>query len=120
MRKLIFLIFFVAVASVTGNLFAQTENIDTSVFKKIRTAEMTNSHVPWIAHYITDVSGSRLTNSPGFFRAGKWAVETMKSWGLVNAALEPWGEYGRGWEDEEFSISMKAPYQGYITGYPLP
>jgi carboxypeptidase Q len=120
MRKLTFLLVFCLSISVTANLFAQTENIDTTVFRKIRTAEMSNSHVPWIAHYITDVSGSRLTNSPGFFRAGKWAVETMKNWGLVNASLEPWGEYGRGWEDEEFTISMKAPYLGYITGYPLP
>lgn len=104
----------------SGSLFAQQEMADTAVFRRIRNAEMSNSHIPWIAHYITDVSGSRLTNSPGYFRAGKWAIETMKKWGLTNAALEPWGEYGRGWDVENFNISMKAPYQGYVLGYPLP
>ncbi|MBS1526113.1 MAG: hypothetical protein JST19_10720, partial [Bacteroidetes bacterium] len=103
-----------------GISYAQQENIDTAAFRKIRNAEMSNSHIPWIAHYLTDVSGPRLTNSPGYFRAANWAVQTMKSWGLVNAKLEPWGEYGRGWETEEFSIWMKTPYIQSIIGYPIP
>lgn len=103
-----------------GHLYAQQETVDTAAFRKIRNAEMSNSHIPWIAHNLTDVSGSRLTNSPGFFRAGNWAVSTMKSWGMVNAALEPWGNYGRGWEAEEFSISMTSPYRQSIIGYAVP
>ena len=115
-RKIILPLFLCAV----NQLFAQQETIDTAAFRRIRNAEMSSSHIPEIAFNLTDASGSRLTNSPGFFRAGKWAVETMKKWGLVNAALEPWGEYGRGWQAEEFSISMKAPYTGSIIGYPAP
>ncbi len=101
-------------------IYAQQENIDTAAFRKIRNAEMSSSQIPVIAHYLTDVAGSRLTNSPGYTRAGKWAIESMKKWGLVKAGFEPWGEYGRGWEQEEFNISMKVPYQGYVVGYPLP
>jgi carboxypeptidase Q len=104
----------------SSSLYAQHETIDTAAFSRIRNAEMSNSNIPWIAHYITDVSGSRLTNSPGFFRAGNWAVSTMKSWGMANATLEPWGDYGRGWEAEEFSISMTSPYLQSIIGYALP
>jgi len=104
----------------SGYLYAQQDVLDTAAFRKIRNAEMSNSHIPWIAHYITDVSGSRLTNSPGFFRAGKWSVETMKRWGMANATLEPWGDYGRGWEVQEFSISMAAPYGQSIIGYAVP
>lgn len=104
----------------TGSIYAQQERVDTSVFRMIRNGEMTNSHIPWIAHYITDVSGPRLTNSPGFFRAGNWAVETMKKWGMVNAALEPWGEYGRGWDVQEFKVSMTAPYLQSVVGYAIP
>jgi len=104
----------------SGSLYAQQENVDTSAFRQIRNAEMSNSHIPWIAHYLTDVSGSRLTNSPGFFRAGNWAVSTMKSWGMANATLEPWGDYGRGWESQEFSISMTTPYLQSIIGYAVP
>lgn len=100
-------------------LLAQ-EAVDTAAFHKIRNAEMSNSHIPWIAHYLTDVAGPRLTNSPGYFRAGKWAVSTMKDWGMTNAALEPWGEYGRGWDVEQFSISMTAPYLQSVIGYAIP
>lgn len=81
---------------------------------------MSNSHITWIAHYLTDVAGPRLTNSPGYFRAGKWAVSTMKTWGLTNANLEPWGEYGRGWDVEQFSISMTSPYLQSVIGYAVP
>ena len=120
MNKLKFLNIIVLLTAFAGQVFSQDENIDTAAFRKIRNAEMSDSHIPQIAFNITDASGSRLTNSPGFFRAGKWAVETMKKWGLVNAALEPWGEYGRGWEVEDFSIALKSPYPGYIIGYPVP
>jgi len=114
-----FFLFLLILLCFLGSAFAQ-ENVDTAAFRKIRNAEMSNSHIPWIAHNITDVSGSRLTNSPGYFRAGKWAIETMKSWGMTNAALEPWGDYGRGWEADQFSISMTAPYSQAIIGYAVP
>ncbi len=104
----------------SAQLLAQNENPDTAVFRRIREAELSSSQIPRIAHYLTDVSGSRLTNSPGFTRAGTWAIETMKSWGLQNAGFEAWGEYGRGWEPEYFNISMKVPYSAYVIGYPLP
>lgn len=100
-------------------LLAQ-EPVDTAAFRMIRNAEMTDSHIPDIAFHITDASGSRLTNSPGYFRAANWAIAEMKRWGMVNTKLEPWGEYGRGWEMEDFHIAMKTPYPGYIIGYPLP
>ena len=106
--------------SLLNPLLAQRETVDTAAFRQIRDAEMNSSQVANIAHYITDVSGSRLTNSPGFMRAGNWAIETMKHWGLQNAGFEAWGEYGRGWDMEEFHISMKAPYSGYILGYAQP
>lgn len=106
-------------ASLASTLHAQ-ESVDTAAFRQIRSAEMADSHVADIAFHITDAAGSRLTISPGYFRAAKWAVATMKQWGMQNAALEPWGEYGRGWEIEDFHISLRTPYAGYILGYPLP
>ena len=114
------LFLFIFLTGSASLLYAQHEMVDTAVFQKIRTAEMYSSQIPQIAHYLTDVSGSRLTNSPGFKRAGTWAIESMKKWGLQNVAFEPWGEYGRGWDMEEFNISLRAPYTGYIIGYPLP
>ena len=116
-----FILCMALVFPLAGNvLFAQEENIDTAAFRKIRNAEMSDSRIPWIAHNLTDVSGPRLTNSPGYFRGANWAIATMKSWGLVNAALEPWGEYGRGWEAEDFGVTMTAPYRQAIIGYAVP
>jgi len=111
---------FAALMLASVSLYAQQEAVDTAAFGKIRRAEMSNSHIPSIAHYITDVSGPRLTNSPGYKRAGMWAVETMKKWGMTNAAMEPWGDFGKGWEIQDFSISFKAPYSQSIIAYPEP
>jgi len=111
---------FVFCLSYSESIHAQEEWVDTAAFARIRQAEMSASQVPEIAHYLTDVSGSRLTNSPGFYRAANWAVDQMKKWGLANAGLEPWGEYGRGWDPVYFNISMLKPYPGYILGYPQP
>lgn len=106
--------------SLTSLVYAQQEVLDTAAFRRIRVAEKSDSHIPMIAHYLTDVSGSRLTNSPGYFRAGNWAVETMKKWGLTSAKLEPWGDYGRGWEQQEFSADLEIPYHQPIIGYAVP
>ncbi|GGH00698.1 M20/M25/M40 family metallo-hydrolase [Mucilaginibacter phyllosphaerae] len=93
---------------------------DTAVFNRIRRAEMSSSQIPQIAHYITDVAGARLTASPGYKRAATWAVETMTKWGLVNARLEPWGDFGKQWDLQDFSIIMKAPYVQTVMAYPNP
>ena len=111
----------IAVTLLTGfNGYAQQEAIDTAVFNRIRYAELKSSQIPQLAHYLTDVSGARLTNSAGYKRASNWAVATMKKWGLVNATLEPWGEFGKQWELKDFSISMKVPYAQSVVAYPIP
>lgn len=118
------LLFFKLTATLTIlsglSAYAQQEAVDTAVFNMIRNAELSGSQIPQIAWYLTDVSGPRLTASPGFQRASRWAVNTMKAWGLANAGLEPWGEFGKQWEIRECSISMNAPYSQLIAGYPEP
>jgi carboxypeptidase Q len=111
---------FTALMLCSVSLFAQQETIDTAAFTKIRNAELKDSHIPALAHYLTEVPGPRLTNSSGYKRAGQWAVETMKKWGLTNTTMEPWGDFGKGWEIEDFSISLKAPYSQSLTAYPEP
>lgn len=76
-------------------LIGQTENIDQAVMAKIRTEGMVNSKVMDIAFQITDASGPRVTNSPGFMRAANYAINQLTQWGLVNARLDPWGEFGK-------------------------
>jgi carboxypeptidase Q len=91
-----------------GILFAQ--EIDMNAMAKIRKEGLDNSKVKEIAHQLTDVSGPRLTNSPGFQRAAEWSVGEMKKWGLSNSRIEEWGEFGKGWQVEKSYLAMTKPY----------
>ena len=90
-------------------LFAQ-ESIDYNALNKIKEEGLKNSKMEEIAFYLTDYSGPRLTNSPGLVTASEWAIKQLKEWGLENAELEPWGEFGKGWEIEKSYVAMTEPY----------
>jgi carboxypeptidase Q len=97
---------------------AQDEKIDMTTIQKIRDEGLQHSHVMDIAFHLTDASGNRLTASPGFNRAAYWAKQQLADWGLVNAALDPWGEFGKGWELEKSYIALSAPYYKPLIAYP--
>lgn len=97
--------------------FAQ-ERIDADAMAKIRNEGFQNSKVMDFAFQLTDVNGPRLTNSPGYNKAANWAIKTMKEWGLVNAAMQPWGEFGKGWELKKSYVAMTAPYYKPLIAYP--
>ena len=59
--------------------------------------------------YLTDVVGPRLTGSPNMVHANQWTRETLESWGLENAAVEPWGTFGRGWSLDSFCAQVVEP-----------
>lgn len=99
-----------------GALFAQ--EIDMDAMAKIRKEGLDNSKVKEIAHQLTDVSGPRLTNSPGFQRAAEWSVGEMKKWGLTNSRIEEWGEFGKGWQVEKSYLAMTKPYYMPFIGIP--
>ena len=94
---------------ITSASIAQ-EVIDLEVIHKIRQEGLKNSNVKDLAFYLTDAFGPRLTNSPGHRKAGKWAVRQLKTWGLDNAMMEEWGEFGKGWNVDKCYIAMKEPY----------
>lgn len=97
---------------------AQSENIDPAVMQKIRKEGLENSKVMEIAFNLTDKSGNRLTASPGFNRAANYAKETLAGWGLSNASVQPWGEFGKGWELEKSYVALTAPYYKSLSAYP--
>jgi hypothetical protein len=94
------------------------ENIDLDMINKIKKEEMDNSKIMDIARHLTDINGPRLTNSPGFMRAANWAKNKLASWGLENAKLEPWGEFGKGWEQEKCYVAMTSPYYQPLIAIP--
>ena len=97
---------------------AQAEKVDTDMMTKIRKEGLDNSKVMDIAMYLTDVSGPRLTASPGYMRAATWAKNKLTEWGLSNANLEPWGEFGKGWEQTKCYVAMTAPYYMPLIAMP--
>lgn len=114
MRKLA--IAALSVAALTTVLAQETVNLD--VVHRIREEALQNSRVMDHLFYLTDVNGPRLTNSPGYFKAANWIVGQMQSWG-IDAKLEPWGPFGRGWEFTHFSARIIEPAAAPLIGVPL-
>ncbi len=117
MRKLIFFIILTSFFSVQFS-YSQEEKADTEMVNKIRKEGLENSKVMEIAMYLTDVSGPRLTASPGYMRGANWAKNKLSEWGLSNANLEPWGEFGKGWEQKKCYVAMTAPYYNPLIAMP--
>ena len=108
---------FVLACLLVGSVVAQ-EKMDRKAIDAIKKEGLENSKVMDLAFHLTDVSGPRLTNSPGYFRAANWARTQLEKWGLTNAALEPWGDFGKSWELKKSYIAMTAPYYRPLIGFP--
>lgn len=115
MKRLLALALFALVAWTP--LVAQ-EAVDLDVVHKIRQEALQNSQVMEHLFYLTDVSGSRLTNSPGFFNAADWIVKRLGEWG-ISGRQEKWGPFGRGWTYTRFSAQMLEPQSVPLIGVPL-
>src|SRR5579862_876195 len=85
---------------------------------RIRDEGLNRSQVMATLSYLSDVIGPRLTGSPNLKRANEWTRQTLGSWGLVNAHLEAWGPFGRGWSLKRFSIQVTEPQTIVLNAYP--
>ena len=92
------------------------ESVDLSVVQRIREEGLERPHIEELARYLTEVNGPRLTGSPGMKRANDWTAERFRSWGLRNAVVEPWGEFGRGWEQVDYKGRILTPYEQTLQG----
>lgn len=106
-----------AITGLAGTAFAQ-ETVDQAAVQKIREEGLNHSQVMKTAFYLTDVSGPRLAGSPGLKRAQDWAVNQLKTWGMVNSKLEPWGKFGKGWEVQKNYAAITVPYYHAIIAIP--
>jgi len=102
----------------TMSAFAQNDTPDPAMTARIRDEGMNHSQVMDIAFHLTDVSGPRLSGSPGLKRAQDWAVNQLKTWGMVNAKREAWGKFGKGWEIQKNYVAMTVPYYHALIGIP--
>src|ERR1700744_2558517 len=102
----------------TMSAFAQNDTPDPAMTARIRDEGLNHSQVMDIAFHLTDISGPRLAGSPGLKRAQDWAVNQLKTWGMVNAKREPWGKFGKGWEVQKNYAAMTVPYYHAIIAIP--
>ena len=90
----------------------------TDPIARIRDEGLNRSKVMPTLSYLTDIIGPRLTGSPALRRAGEWSRDQFTAWGLVNARLEPWGPFGRGWTLRRFSAQVVAPQAIPLIAFP--
>jgi carboxypeptidase Q len=95
-----------------------SERVDLGVYQRIRDEGLTHSRIDSLAHHLTDVIGPRLTGSPGMRRANEWTAQQFRQWGLSNVQVEPWGEFGRGWERVSYSGRVTSPYVKELRAIP--
>src|SRR5690349_16279707 len=85
---------------------AADEPVDLDMVNRIRDEGLNRSKVMETASYLIDRIGPRLTNSPQQRQASEWTRAKLAEWGLVNAHLEPWGPFGRGWSYDYASVRV--------------
>ncbi len=108
---------FLLVAGTLNSAMAQ-DTPDAQMTQRIREEGLNRSKVMETAFYLTDVSGPRLAGSPGLKRAQDWAINQLKTIGLQNVNLEPWGKFGKGWEVQKNYAAITAPYYHAIIAIP--
>ncbi len=86
-----------------------TENIDQTMYARIRDEGFKHSHVMEFGGALADGIGPRLTGSPNMAKANQWTCDTLTKIGLENAHLEDWGEFGMGWQQINTWARMVSP-----------
>jgi carboxypeptidase Q len=95
------------------------EPVDLDAINRIRLEGFRDSKVMETASHLMDSIGPRLTGSPNMKRANEWTRKQLADWGLVNAHLESWGPFGRGWSYEECTVRMLAPDTDELLALPI-
>jgi carboxypeptidase Q len=85
------------------------ENLDFTMYQRIRDEGITHSHVMDFASALADGIGPRLTGSPNLHKANEWTRDQLTAMGCNNAHLEDWGEFGMGWQQLNTWVRMSSP-----------
>lgn len=106
-----------AICALGFNLATAQEKVDLDTISRIRYEGFHNSKIMEIASGLMDGIGERLTGSPNMKKANEWTRDQLSSFGLVNAHLEPWSPFGRGWANEYINVRMVSPDIAPIIAY---
>ncbi len=97
-----------------------TENLDLTMYQRIRDEGLSHSHVMEYASGLADGIGPRLTGSPNLKHANEWTRDQFTAMGCTNAHLEDWGEFGMGWRQLNTWVRMSAPDTAVFIAQALP
>ncbi|MCU1235156.1 MAG: peptidase [Candidatus Solibacter sp.] len=95
------------------------ERVDLSIVDRIKTEAFEHSKVMETLRKLTDVHGPRLTGSPGFDDAARWAIGELNQYGVDKVHLEKRGPFGRAWTLEQSSLEMIEPRYAQLAAGPL-
>ena len=96
------------------------ENLDLTMYQRIREEGLEHSHIMEYASGLTDGIGPRLTGSPNLKKANEWTRDQFTAMGCTNAHLEDWGEFGLGWRQLNTWVRMSAPDTAVFIAQALP
>ncbi len=96
------------------------ENLDLTMYQRIRDEGLQHSHVMEFASGLMDGIGPRLTGSPNLKKANEWTRDQLTAMGCANAHLEDWGEFGMGWRQLNTWVRMSAPDTAVFIAQALP
>ncbi len=95
------------------------EKIDLKVLHEIKAQAFQHSQAMDDLFYIADVYGPRVNGSPNHRAAAEWIMARLKSYGLQNVHLEPWGPFGNSWQYKKFYGALVEPNYAPLIGFPL-
>jgi hypothetical protein len=95
------------------------ERVDLGIVDRIKAEAFERSKVMETLRNLSDVHGPRLTGSPGFEDAARWAMGELNGYGLDKVHLEEWGPFGRAWTLEQSSLELIEPRYAQLTAVPL-
>jgi hypothetical protein len=98
---------------------AAQDDASLAVVGRIKGEAFDRSKVMDHLYYLTDVYGPRLTGSPEYEQAAKWAMDRLKSYGLSNVHTEAWGPFGRSWSLKQYSVELTEPRYAQLNAVPL-
>ena len=116
MKKYSFLLFLLVL---TASNAISEDDVDLVTVHKIKDEAFRNGKVMDHLFYLTDINGPRLSGSPQYRKAAEWSVNQLKEWGITNARLDSWGEFGRSWSLQRFSAHIIKPSYAPLLAFPL-
>ena len=118
MRRLLSSILIVATLGIVPSAAQEParEPIDLAMIGRIKVEGLQRSHAQAMYLNLTDRIGARLTGSPSYTQAARWAQARFTEFGLTNPRLEPFA-FPRGWSLEKISVEMTAPRYMPLIAY---